>query len=299
MTPTTLAALAAVLAASGGYLIYSSIDTARAGAVAEAESAAVPPRSPDERFRLWASRAGLGTVRPVEFAAAVVTLFVVGGLAAYALFGGVIPALATGAALASSPVATYRARRRVRVAEAAEAWPRVLEELRLEIGSLGRSVPQALFGAGRRVPEEWKPAFSAAEREWLLTTDFARTAAILKASLADPTADAICETLLVAHEVGGADVDARLADLIDDRVLDLQGRKDAVSRQAGLRSARRFVLIVPVGMAAAGMAIGTGRAAYGSTGGQLAVLVAVASVVLCWLWSSRLMQLPEEPRVFR
>ena len=299
MTPTTLAALAAVLAASGGYLIYSSIDDVRAATVTGAESAAVTPRSLDERFRLWAHRAGLGTVRPVEFAAAVVTLFVVGGLAAYALFGGVIPALATGAALASSPVATYRARRRARVAEAAEAWPRVLEELRLEIGSLGRSVPQALFVAGRRVPEEWKPAFSAAEREWLLTTDFARTAAILKASLADPTADAICETLLVAYEIGGADVDARLADLIDDRVLDLQGRKDAVSRQAGLRFARRFVLIVPVGMAVAGMAIGTGRAAYGSAGGQLAVLVAVASVVLCWLWSSRLMQLPEEPRVFR
>lgn len=299
MNPTTLAGAAAVLAASGGYLIYSAIVGGNAAQATAAEAGSRTTRSLDERFRLWANRAGLGTVRPVEFAAAVVALFIVGGLAAYVLFGGIIPALATGAALAFSPVATYRARRRARVAEAAEAWPRVLEELRLEIGSLGRSVPQALFGAGRRVPEEWKPAFSAAEREWLLTTDFARTAAILKSRLADPTADAICETLLVAHEIGGSDVDARLADLIDDRVIDLQGRKDAVSRQAGLRFARRFVLIVPVGMAAAGMAIGTGRAAYGSAGGQLAVLVAIGSVVLCWLWSSRLMRLPEEPRVFR
>ena len=230
--------------------------------------------------------------------AAVITVFVVGGLAAYALFGGVVPAVATGAALAISPLATYRGRRRARLAAAAEAWPRILEELRLEIGSLGRSVPQALFQAGRRVPEEWAPAFSAAEREWFLTTDFRRTTSMLKERLADPTADAVCETLLVAHEVGGSDVDSRLADLIEDRVLDLQGRKDAVSRQAGLRFARRFVLIVPVGMAAAGMAIGTGRSAYGSPGGQLAVVAAVASVALCWLWSSRLMRLPEEPRVF-
>jgi len=293
VTNTTLAAIAAILTVSGGYLIYSSV---RSRSATPRTAAAI---SLDERFRSWAREAGLGAVRPAEFAAAVIVVFVAGGLAAYALFGGVLPAVATGAALATSPLATYKARRRARLAEAAEAWPRILEELRLQIGSLGRSVPQALFETGRRVPEEWRPAFGAAEREWLLTTDFHRTASILKERLADPTADAICETLLVAHEFGGSDVDARLADLIEDRVLDLQGRKDAVSRQAGLRFARRFVLIVPVGMAAAGMAIGTGRAAYGTPGGQVAIVVAVASVALCWLWSSRLMRMPAEPRVFR
>ena len=294
MSTTTLAALAAVLAVSGGYLVYSAVSGA-----AGAPGHKARQRHIRARFRLWSERAGLGSVRPAEFVSAVLALLVIGGLAAYALFGGALPALATGVALATSPLASYRARRRTRLAQAAEAWPRVLEELRLQIGSLGRSVPQALFEAGRRVPEEWRPAFAAAEREWLLTTDFARTAVILKERLADPTADAVCETLLVAHEVGGSDVDGRLADLIEDRMLDLQGRKDAVSRQAGLRFARRFVLIVPVGMAVAGLAIGTGRSAYQSPGGQLAVVVAVAAVAACWLWSARLMRLPEEPRVFR
>lgn len=301
MSTTTLAALAAVLAVSGGYLLYSALagTPGRSAGASRAAGGFARPRHLRARFHLWSERAGLGSVRPAEFGSAVIALLVVGGLAAYALFGGVLPALATGVALATSPLASYRARRRARLAQAAEAWPRVLEELRLQIGSLGRSVPQALFEAGRRVPEEWRPAFAAAEREWLLTTDFARTTVILKERLADPTADAVCETLLVAHEVGGSDVDGRLADLIEDRVLDLQGRKDAVSRQAGLRFARRFVLIVPVGMAVAGLAIGTGRSAYQSPGGQLAVVVAVAAVAACWLWSARLMRLPEEPRVFR
>ena len=293
MTTSVLAAIAAILAASGGYLLYSSLG----GTSARGETA--PHRSRRQRFGDWASQAGIEGVRPAELASAVVALFVVGGLAGYALFGGAMAAVATGAALATSPLATYRARRRARLALAAEAWPRILEELRLQIGSLGRSVPQALFEVGQRVPGEWRPAFAASEREWLLTTDFSRTAAILKERLSDPTADAVCETLLVAHEVGGSDVDGRLADLIEDRVLDLQGRKDARSRQAGLRFARRFVLIVPVGMAVAGLAIGTGRSAYESAGGQLAVVVAVVAVVLCWLWSARLMRLPEEPRVFR
>ena len=293
MTTNVLAAIAAILAASGGYLLYSSLGGTRG------RRGSTPHRSRRERFGDWANQAGLDGVRPAELASAVIALFVVGGLAAYALFGGVLAAAATGAALATSPLATYRARRRARLAQAAEAWPRILEELRLQIGALGRSVPQALFEVGRRVPGEWRPAFAASEREWLLTTDFSRTAAILKERLSDPTADAVFETLLVAHEVGGSDVDGRLADLIEDRVLDLQGRKDARSRQAGLRFARRFVLIVPVGMAVAGLAIGTGRSAYESPGGQLAVVVAVIAVAACWLWSARLMRLPEEPRVFR
>ena len=101
-------------------------------------------------------------------------------------------------------------------------------------------------------PSALRPAFAAAQREWLLSTDFARTVAVLKAGLADPTADAACETLLVAHEVGGADLDRRLRALADDRTLDVQGRKDARSRQAGVRFARRFVLLVPLGMAMVG-----------------------------------------------
>jgi len=115
-----------------------------------------------------------------------------------------------------------------------DAWPRLLEELRVLTSSLGRSVPQALLDVGRRAPEELRPAFWAAEREWLLSTDFPRTMRVLKAGLVDPTADAACETLLVAHEVGGTDLDRRLEALIDDRIQDAQGRKDARARQAGV-----------------------------------------------------------------
>ena len=78
----------------------------------------------------------------------------------------------------------------------------------------------------------------------------------------------------------------------------LQGRKDAEAKQAGVRFARRFVLFVPFGMALAGLSIGDGRAAYESSGGQVGVVMALAMVLGCWLWSGRIMRLPEEERVF-
>jgi hypothetical protein len=46
------------------------------------------------------------------------------------------------------------------------------------------------------------------------------------------------------------------------------------------------------------LSIGGGRDAYRSATGQLAAVAAIAMVIACWLWSGRIMRLPEEERVF-
>jgi len=249
-------------------------------------------------LRDWMVQAGLDDVAPAEFAAVVMVLFFLAALVAFAVFGGIAAALAVGAFAATFPAAAYRRRRSTRLSRAQEAWPRMIEEIRILTGSLGRSIPQALFEVGRRGPVELRPAFAAAQREWLLSTDFDRTLKVLKVRLADPTADAACETLLIAHELGGADLDRRLTALAEDRIQDTQGRKDARAKQAGVRFARRFTLIVPVGMAMAGMSVGNGRSAYGTALGQTLVVCGIGMTVLCWLWAGLIMKLPEEQRVF-
>ncbi len=288
--------LIALTGAYGVFLLYTAVALGWRGVgVSPGLGGGVAPR---RRAEQWLAQAGLDDVRLSEFLGVMVLLLVVTSGLTYAVFGVILPALAVGAFAATSPAASYRARRTGRRQRAAEAWPRMIEEISLLTGSLGRSIPQALFEVGRRGPEEMQPAFAAAHREWLLSTDFPRSVAVLKARLADATADAACETLLVAHEVGGADVQRRLAALVDDRIADLQGRKDARARQAGVKFARRFVLLVPFGMALVGLSIGDGRAAYEKPAGQVAALVAVAMVVGCWMWSGRIMRLPEEERVF-
>ncbi len=234
----------ALAAGAGAYLIFTAVALGWRGL--QVPGAAGRARRGSRR-RDWLVQAGLADLPVREVLAVIAALAVLGALAAYAVFGGWLPAIATGVFAASFPLASYRRRRTARRAAAMDAWPRLIEELRILTSSLGRSIPQALFDVGRRAPEELRPAFVAAHREWLLSTDFARTLQVLKAQLADPTADAVCETLLVAHEVGGTDLDRRLEALIDDRVQDTQGRKDARARQAGVRFARRFVLIVPRG----------------------------------------------------
>ena len=289
--------VAAGLAATGAWLIWTSVT----GPNRRARSGRADRRhhhEPTSTSLRLLEQAGLGGVAPRELLTACVASAVAGGAGAFVLFDAPVPAVLAAILAAAFPVAGYRRRRLERLEAARAAWPRLLEEMRLRTGSLGRSIPQALFEAGRSAPDDWRAAFDAAEREWLLTVDFGRTVDLLKGQLADPTADAVCETLLMAHEIGGTDLDAKLADLVEDRTDDLEARRDATSRLAGVRFARRFVLLVPLGMAAAGLTIGTGRHAYATAGGQIAVVAGLLAIAVCWWWSGRLMRMPEPPRVF-
>lgn len=291
-----IAVVIATIAGTGVFLLAGA-STSRS--IDDAGTSAIGPHVGVLRAaRDWRAQAGLASVSSTELLGTVAAVAIGGAALAVMLFGTALAALAGGLFAATFPVAAFRQRRRARIVAAQDAWPRMIEELRLLTSSVGRSLPQALFEVGATGPEAMRPAFAAAQREWMLTTDFERTLAVLREQLADPTCDATCETLLIAHELGGTGVDRRLADLAQDRRDDVAYRKDVRARQSGVRFARRFVLLVPLGMAAAGLAIGNGRAAYSTPIGQLAVLCALAMTALCWQWAGRMLRLPTERRVF-
>lgn len=287
--------LLALLAAYGTFMVYTAVALGWRGL--GVSPAAERARRPG-RFAELLARAGLAETRLRELVAVMAVLALLGGALGFALFGGVLAAGFVALAGGTVPLAAARSRAARRRARASEAWPRMLEEIRLQATTVGKSVPHALLSVGLAGPAELRPAFVAAQREWMISTDFERTLAVLKVQLADATADAVCETLLIAHEVGGTDLDRRLTALIEDRTQDLRGRKDAVAKQAGARFARLFVIIVPVGMALAGLSIGDGRAAYATAAGQMAVLAGLFVMAACWMWAGRVMRLPAEDRVF-
>lgn len=287
--------LLALVAAYGVHLLFTGVVLGWCG-VAPGPSAGDGRRR--ARWRGWQAAAGLSDVPARELAGVMAVLALVGGGLAWALFGGVVPPLVGSLSAASMPVAAARRRLERRREQAREAWPRLIEEIRIRTTTLGRSIPQALFDVTDRAPAELRPAFEAAHREWLLSTDFERTVEVLTSRLADATADAVCETLLVAHAIGGNEVDRCLSALIEDRILDQQGRKDADARQAGARFARWFTLVVPLAMAAIGLSIGDGRAAYGTATGQALVTVGFGLMALCWFWAGQVLKLPGEQRVF-
>ncbi len=292
-----MALLIALIAALGTFWLYTATALGWRGIGFGPQ---ISEHRNSKRFDLsvWLRQAGLEDVNARQFLAVIALFFVAAALVGYVIFGGAVPSITLAVFAASFPVTSFRARRRNRCIRAQEAWPRIIEEIRLQTGSMGRSIPNALLDVGRRGPAETRSAFEAAHREWLLTTDFVRTTSLLKEHLADPSADMACETLMVAYELGGHELDRRLEALAEDRLQDIQGRKDARSRQAGARFARIFVLLVPLGMALAGVSIGSGRDAYQTSTGQAVVVTALLLMMACWFWAGQIMRLPEPKRVF-
>lgn len=240
---------------------------------------------------------GLEGVSMMQFAISSILVGLCTSLVTAAAFGLGGAAIVLGLVGTSIPAASWRGRRIRRREVAQDAWPRMIDELRVLTGPGGRPVPQALVEVGLRGPVELRSAFEAAQRDWALTTDFERMVTILKERLADPTADVVLETLLVAVEVGG-DLDGRLTALADDRRADQSDRQDAAAKQSGARFARMFVIIVPAGMALAGLNVGDGASAYRTTSGQILVSLGVALVVACWIWAASIMRIPRPMRVF-
>jgi tight adherence protein B len=284
----------ALIAAYGVHLIYSSLVFGWRGA----QPGPSAPKVDRDRIGDVVGKFGLGEFDPRALAAAMFVLALVGFAFGTVIFGGVIAAAIIAIFSATTPIGVARIRHERIIAHAHRAWPSIIEEIRLLTGTLGRSIPQATFEVGLRSHDGLRPAFESAHREWLISTDFSRSLEVLKRQLSHNTADIVAETLLTAHELGGGEVGNRLGALAQDRMTDQQHRRDAIARQAGVRFARWFTLIVPAGMALTGLSIGDGRAAYATGAGQMFVAGALIMIVACWLWAGRIMRMPTEERVF-
>ena len=232
-----MALVVAIAAAYGTFLPFTGSALGWTGVGLGPGSEGGRQRSRGKAVREWMTQAGLGDVRISELAGVILVFASIGALVAFALIGGVLPAIRAAAFAGSFLVATYRARRAKRRPEVREAWPRMIEEMRLLTGLLGRSVPRALFDVGRRGPGELRGGFAAAQRVWMNSTDFSRTIAVSKRGRrSDGRRDA--RDAPHGSWVGGSDLDRRLSAPVEDRVQDLQGRKDARAKQVGVRFAR-------------------------------------------------------------
>ena len=213
------------------------------------------------------------------------------------LFGSLAAAVACALAAAAVPSRSAAAQAKARLREAVSAWPLVLEETRVRVSGAGQSLPLALFESGQTTA--LSPYLSRAATTWGISTDFERALATLRDQVADPVTDSVVETLLAVYLAGAVNCDERLSALIADRRDDLDARREADARRAGVDFSRRFVLLVPAAMALVAMFFGSGRTAFATATGQRLLVVAIAFTAACWVWSGHLAQIPERPRVFR
>lgn len=236
---------------------------------------------------------GLNYRQPSAFA---LSGLIVSGAAVLWLAGTTIPiALAFGACLGAGLLARWFRIVKNRNADLNEFWPNYLDQTRSKMRSSSRALPYVLFDesligttfqmellqAGRREFENSGDLRKALHRIWE-SADHNMTSFVCSA---------LCDLLgSTSHQIE-EQMKVIVATLRSHNALE----REAKSKLAGVRAARAFIVIIPTGMALAGLSF-AGSVAPFTTATSLAEMAAALAILAgCWYWSSRLMIFPSWP----
>lgn len=256
------------------------------------------PRPPVRgRVGMLLDEAGYARVAPWQLAAASLGLGVFAAAAAWLLTGvGVLAAVAAGAG-ALAPVGWLRVRRSRLQRSRRGLWPDVCDLLIASVRA-GMSLPDAVASLADSAPGPLRSAFAVFGRDLAASGHFDSSAARLKASLADPIADRIIETLRMARQVGGTELVPVLRALAASVRADAAVRAEVEARQSWIRGAAVLGVAAPWVVLALLALRPEGARAYGSAEGVVLVVAGALVSVVAYQVMLRLGRLPEPRRWF-
>lgn len=232
--------------------------------------------------------------RPVLIAA--VVSVVCAAVAWLATGLGAVALVAAGAG-AVAPFSWLRARgRRLRRSRRA-LWSDVCDLL-ISSARAGMSLPDAVSALAGNGPPPLRPAFARFSADMSASGHFDSSALRLKATLADPVADRIIETLRMARQVGGTELTGVLRALSASVRADATLRAEVEARQSWVRGAAIVGVVAPwivLGLLALRP---EGATAYSSPAGVLVVIVGAIVSVGAYRLTIRIGRLPEPRRWF-
>ncbi|WP_454118673.1 type II secretion system F family protein [Microbacterium lacticum] len=255
-----------------------------------------PPRADGRLARLLqeAGYAHAPTARPGLIAAVLAAV-----CASVAWLATGLPAVALVAAVAgaTAPFSWLRSRaRRLRRSRRA-LWADVCDLLVSAVRA-GMSLPDAVAALATSGPPALRGAFARFSADMAASGHFDSSALRLKATLADPVADRIIETLRMARHVGGTELTGVLRALSASVRADATLRAEVEARQSWVRGAAIVGVVAPwivLGLLAIRP---EGAAAYATPAGVVVVLVGAALSFVAYRLTILLGRLPEPQRWF-
>lgn len=255
---------------------------------------------PSALARHWRERlaqAGLDRATPEMLGAVSIVVGAGGASTAYALVPVGALAVAVGLAALCAPalMVSWRARRYRRATRV--VWPDVVDHLVSAVRA-GLALPDGVAGLSTSGPELTRPAFASFAHEYQLTGNFGQCLDGLKATLADPVADRILETLRVSREVGGGELTSILRNLgtylREEAALraELEARQSWVMNAAKLGVAAPWVVLVLLATRP------EAAASYATPAGSVLIVVGLALSVAAYRAMMAIGRLPEERRWF-
>lgn len=210
-----------------------------------------------------------------------------------------LPAVALVAAVAGAvaPFSWLRARgRRLRRSRRA-LWADVCDLLVSAVRA-GMSLPDAVSALAISGPPALRAAFEGFAQDVAASGHFDSSALRLKATLADPVADRIIETLRMARHVGGTELTNVLRALSASVRADATLRAEVEARQSWVRGAAVVGVVAPWIVLLLLALRPEGAAAYATGTGVALVLAGAVVSLFAYRLTMRLGRLPEPQRWF-
>lgn len=270
----------------GVFLAFDGLTRRRGGAA---------PRRP-RRIATFLASCGAAHVRPGQFVGASVVAGLTAGAIAIAVVDSIGVAVVASFAAAAGPAAYYRRRRRSMRAERRGAWPEAVDLLAGSV-RVGDTLPAAISVVAERGPESLRPVFGAVVRDHRVSGDLVGALDRMGAAVADPVADRVVRTLVLAHRVGGRELGHLLRTLAEFLREDLANRREIAARQSWTVVAARVAAAAPwlVLVLVAGRP--QGARAFDSPTGVMVVLGGAGLTVIGYRLMLRNARLPDEARV--
>ncbi len=192
----------------------------------------------------WLAAGGLGNVSPAQFATACLGSGLALAAVVIVLIGSTTVALVGLCAGIYAPVAYYRSRGKTARRARQQSWPEAIELL---AGAVARGRHPADRGGpgGRAGAGAVAAPFRAVVADHRVSGDFVGALERLGVALAEPTADRVVATLVIAHRVGGRELGQVLRTLGGFLREDLAVRKEIVARQSWTFVAARVAAAAP------------------------------------------------------
>jgi len=189
-------------------------------------------------------QAGLQGLGAVQMLTVQLSVGIVVALLVLLLTNAVAVAVALGAFASALPMALLNrlARRRQRLLR--ELWPEAIDNLASAVRA-GMSLADGLSALAQRGPEPLRPAFARFGSSYRVSGRFNECLDGLKADIADPVGDRVCETIRFAREVGGTDLGVVLRTLADLLRVEARTRAEIETRQGWIVNAAKLAVAAP------------------------------------------------------
>ena len=244
------------------------------------------------------SQAGLPRVRPGTVA--VVSLMVAAAASAvtFALLPVSALALAVGLVVGALPAVVISLRARSRRRATRVLWPDVVDQLVSAVRS-GQSLPDSISSLAHSGPLATREPFAQFERDYRSTGNFGLCVTELKATLADPVADRILETVRMSREVGGSELTTVLRNLAAYLRQEAAIRSEVEARQSWVVNAARLGVAAPWIVLLMLATRPEAAAAYNTAAGAVLIVGGLGVSVVAYRLMIAIGRIPEERRWFQ